>query len=290
MPSQEHEQMVAMLVARPREEVPIEQRRAGMEAMLTAMPLPADVQVESVQIGAMGADWVSVPTSRPDRVVLYLHGGGYMMGSKVAYRGFCGRVARALNARVCVIDYRLAPENPFPAAVEDAVTAYRWLLEQDVDPSRLVVAGDSAGGGLTLALLVSLRDGDARLPACAGIFSPWTDLEGTGSSNDVDDPLISADGLPQTGRLYAGEHVRHPLASPLHADLSNLPPLQIQTGDREVLLDDSVRLVAKAQAAGVEVSYFQGEGLIHVWPVVVPHAPESAEALERLAAFVDRHL
>jgi epsilon-lactone hydrolase len=298
MPSQEHEQIVAMLIASARAnagaaEIPLDERRSTFDAMLGALPIADDVTIEPFEIGAMAADWVSVPTSRPDRVLLYLHGGGYMIGSNVAYREFCSRVARATEARVCVIDYRLAPEHPFPAAVADAVTAYRWLLDQDVAPHRLVVAGDSAGGGLTLATLVRLRDEGAPLPACAAVFSPWTDLEGTGASarpGAVDDPLIRPDALASSGRVYAPEDPRHPLASPLYADLAGLPPLSVQVGSREVLLDDSARLRDKAQAIGVPVSYFEGEGLIHVWPVLAPHAPESKAALERLGAFVTENL
>jgi epsilon-lactone hydrolase len=294
MPSQEHEQLVAMLVANARpEEISIDERRANFEAMLGALPIADDVRIEPVKIGPMDADWVSVPSSRRGRVVLYLHGGGYVIGSNVAYREFGSRMARALEARVCIIDYRLAPEHPFPAAVDDAVAAYRWLLEQDIAPDRIVVAGDSAGGGLTLATLLRLRDGGLPLPACAGVFSPWIDLEGTGQSAQpgaVDDPLIRPDALSAMGQLYAPEAPRNPLAAPLYADLEGLPPLSIQVGSREVLLDDSKRLRDHAKAANVPVSYFEGSGLIHVWPVLAPPAPESKAALERLAQFADEYL
>jgi epsilon-lactone hydrolase len=294
MPSPQHEQMVAMIAAtRTTAEIPLEQQRANMEAMLAAIPLSDDVTIESFRIGHIDADWVSVPPSRADRVVLYLHGGGYVLGSNVAYREFTSRIARALEARVCVIDYRLAPENPFPAAVDDAVAAYRWLLAQDIPPNRIVIAGDSAGGGLTLAALLTLRDNGVPLPACAGLFSPWTDLEGTGASAQpgaVDDPLIRGDALRRTGGQYAGDNLRDPRVSPIYADLRGLPPLQIQVGTREVLLDDSVRLRERAEAAGVPVSWFAGDGLIHVWPVLAPQAPESDESLRRLAQFVEEYL
>jgi acetyl esterase/lipase len=225
--------------------------------------------------------------------VLWLHGGGYMFGSLPSYRELVSRVARAARARCLVIDYRLAPEHPFPAAIQDATAAYRWLLRQDVPPHRLVIAGDSAGGGLTLGTLVALRASGDPLPAAAVCLSPLTDLEATGSSvKTADDPLLAGGASAILGMSHAyvqNGSLRDPRASPLHADFLGFPPLLIQVGTREALLDDSTRVVERAREAGVRVSLEKGEGLIHVWPLFAPRAPESIAAIASLGAFVQRH-
>lgn len=290
MPSKEHEAVVAMLEANPIAEVPtLDEQRAAYEEMLGASPIPGDVSVDEFTIKHVNCDWVTAPGSDEYPVILYLHGGGYVIGSNVAYREFGGRLARATGARVCLVNYRLAPENPFPAAVEDATMAYRWLLSQGVPAAKIAIAGDSAGGGLTLATLFALREAGDPLPGCAVTFSPWTDLKGTGASavpGAVDDPLIGDAILNGMAAYYAGEDLENPLASPLYGDFTKLPPLLIQVGSREVLLDDARRVRDKAQAAGVSVEYFEGDELIHVWPVLAPTAPESAAALDSVAAFV----
>jgi len=291
MPSPEHEALVSMVQATPAGTPSLEESRAGFEAMLSMTPLPADLNVEELMIEHMRADWVSVPESKANRTVLYLHGGGYMIGSNVGYREFASRMARALQARVLVINYRLAPENPFPAAVDDAVMAYNWLIDQGVDTNQLVVAGDSAGGGLTLATLVALRDAGVPLPACATCFSPWVDLEATGNSAKpgvVDDPIINLDGLRGMTEAYAPNDKRNPLAAPLYADLTGLPPLLVFVGTREVLLDDATRIVDNARAAGVNTTLHIGEGLVHVWQVFA--LPESQQSLEQMSEFVTQHL
>lgn len=294
MPSPEHEAMVNLLLERDVAAAPtLDEQRANYQAMLAGMPIADDVTVEPIRIEHLDADWVSVPSSRSDVAILYLHGGGYVLGSNVAYREFGGRLARATRARVCLLNYRLAPEHPFPAAVEDAVMAYQWLRSEGYDPARLVVAGDSAGGGLTFATLLALKDAGDPLPACAITLSPWVDLEGTGESTQpgaVDDPLVAGDVIAGMGAAYAQSDLRNPLASPLYGDLSGLPPVQVHVGSREVLLDDSRRIAAKAREAGVEVELLEEEGLIHVWPVLVPAAPESAGALDKAARFIDRAL
>ena len=267
MPSPEHEALVAALQesAGPTEAPTVDEQRANYEALLGANPMAEDVTVEEISIEHVNADWITVPQSRADRVILYLHGGGYMIGSNRAYREYGGRLARAAQARVCVLNYRLAPEHPFPAAVDDAVMAYQWLLNDGVRPNQIVIAGDSAGGGLTLATLFRLRDAALALPAGAALLSPWVDLEGTGASSApgaVDDPLVSQEALQNMSAAYAARDLRHPLASPLHGDFAGLPPLLIQVGTREILLDDAVRTADKARAAGVEMCYFAGEDLI----------------------------
>jgi epsilon-lactone hydrolase len=266
----------------------IEEQRAAMAAMLESMPLPEDVTVNEIRIGGMTGDWIAMPNSSDGRVVLFLHGGGYVMGSNRTHRELASRIARAAAARVLVVDYRLAPEHPFPAAVEDALAAYRWLRAEGVPAASIAIAGDSAGGGLTLATLLALRDAGDALPACAVCLSPWVDLEGTGASaqpGGADDPMIQIDGLRETGKQYAGDDLRNPLAAPLYGDFKGLPPLLIQVGTREVLLDDSTRVADKARAAGVSVQLEIEEGAYHVWHAG-PHLPEAADAVRRIGEFV----
>jgi acetyl esterase/lipase len=292
MPSEEHEAIVAMVQASPPGSGSVEESRAGFDAMLSMFPLPDDADIEEINIQHMNADWVRVPETSGNRVVLYFHGGGYVIGNNVGYREFASRMARATRSRVLLINYRLAPENPFPAAVDDAVMAYRWLLEQGTPPEQIMVAGDSAGGGLTLATLVALRDGGTPLPACATCFSPWVDLEGGGDSAQpgaVDDPMVGLQTLQGMSRHYAGDDLRNPLAAPLYADLSGLPPLQVFAGTREILLSDATRIVDNAQAAGVSASLTVGDGLIHVWQLFA-NVPEAAESLKQVGEFADKHL
>jgi len=295
MPSPQHEAIVAMLLAQPRPATPPtpQESRAGFAAMAKALPVPAGVKSERADAGGVPAEWIEMPGAVAGRTILYLHGGGYVLGSIDTHRGLVARIAAATRARCLAIDYRLAPEHPFPAAVEDAQAAFRWLLARGVDPSRLVVAGDSAGGGLTLATLLALRDARSALPAAAVCLSPWTDLEGTGASATdpaVRDPMIAVDGLRAMGRLYLGRaDAKNPLAAPLHADYRGLPPLLIQVGTREVLLDDATRVAAKARAAGVDVTLERGEGLIHVWQFFGADVPESVAAIARIGEFVAKH-
>jgi acetyl esterase/lipase len=294
MPSAQHEMVVQMLVARPRPQNPtLAESRAGFEALAQMFPVPADVVRESTTAGRVPAEWISVPGCRSDRAVLYLHGGGYVVGSLNTHRELASRIARATAARVLVVDYRLAPENPFPAAVDDATAAYRWLLSSGIAPNRVAVMGDSAGGGLTLATLLALRGGRDPLPAAGVCMSPWTDLEGTGASaqpGGADDPLLELAGLREMGRHYAAHDLRHPLAAPLYADYRGLPPLLIQVGTREILLDDSTRVAEKAKAAGVDVTLEKWEGLIHVWQLFGPTVPEAEQAVTRIGEFVRKHV
>src|SRR5438552_1164232 len=249
MPSREHDAVVAMMRSL-RDQGPtrpaMAEQRAQFETMAEVFTLPADASVEAVDAGGVPAEQVTVAGADGTRTILYLHGGGYCIGSPRTHREFAARLARAADATVVLIDYRLAPEHPFPAAAEDATAAYRWLLGRGQAPARLVVAGDSAGGGLTVATLVSLRDQGVVLPAAAVCLSPWVDLEASGESMTTKagaDPLIDREGLDQMAAHYlGGADARTPLASPLYADLAGLPPVLIQVGTAEVLLDDAVRL------------------------------------------------
>ncbi|MEE2662562.1 MAG: alpha/beta hydrolase [Myxococcota bacterium] len=293
MPSPEHRAIVAAILAQPKPDSPpsVEESRAGMEAMTAGFAVPDDVSVEKVDAGGVPSAWVAAPGARDDVAVLYLHGGGYMMGSVKTHTELASRVSRASAARVLVIDYRLAPENPFPAAVEDAVASYRWLGEQGFARERIVIAGDSAGGGLTLATLAALSEASEPLPAAAVCLSPFADLEGTGQSyQTADDPLITAEAVHGMAAAYLqGQDMRQPTASPLYADYSGFPPLLIQVGTRELLLDDSTRVAQRARDAGVDVTLEEGEGLIHVWQLLGPNVPESVEAVDRIGAFVRKH-
>lgn len=278
---------------RPLQEASVEQMRAGLEAMAQMSPLSPDAKCTPVEAGGVPAEWVDVPGAEPRRTVLYLHGGGYVIGSIRTHRDLAQRIARAARARVLLIDYRLAPEHPHPAAVDDATAAYRWMLSQGCLPAASAIAGDSAGGGLTIATLVALRDGGVPLPAAAVCLSPWVDLEGLGVSMTTKaavDPMVQREPLLRMASLYlAGQHPRTPLAAPLYADLRGLPPLLIQVGTAETLLDDSVRLADKARAAGVEVTLEPWEDMIHVWQAFAAMLPEGEQAIERIGEFIRQH-
>jgi monoterpene epsilon-lactone hydrolase len=294
VPSKALTDLVRLLTARPRPAHPtVQELRLGFDILGSKLPPPDDVVSTAVNVGGIAAAWVEAPDAAADRVVLYLHGGGYVIGSIATHRGLAGRLSRAAAARVLLIDYRLAPEHPFPAAVDDATAAYRWLLAQGLKPARLVIAGDSAGGGLTIATLVALREAGVPLPAAAVCQSPWVDLEGLGDSvttKAVADPLVQKDMLLQLAAWYlAGANPRTPLAAPLYADLHNLPPLLIQVGTAEILLDDATRLANKATAAGVNVTLEPWEDMIHVWQLFAPMLPEGQQAIERIGAFMQQH-
>ncbi len=263
-------------------------RRAAMEK--AAFRLDADIKAEPVSANGVPAEWITAPAADTGRSVLYLHGGGYTIGSIKTHRCLAGWISRAAQARVLLIDYRLAPENPFPAAVDDAVAAWRFMLDSGVKPSRAVVGGDSAGGGLAVATLLAIRDASLPLPAAGVCLSPWVDLEGTGESMktkaDVD-PMVGSGNLADMASAYlGGRDPKTPLASPLYADLRGLPPLLIQVGTAEVLLDDSSRLAERARKAGVEVAYEPWEHMIHVWQIFVPMLDEAKQAVERIGAYI----
>lgn len=269
----------------------VEDLRAAYAEMAATHCVPeADVTTTDVTIDRLAALWVRTPAVSEDRTVLYLHGGGYALGSPHVYRDLTSRIGRAAGARVLVPDYRLAPEHPFPAAVEDALTSYRWLLAGGASPDRIVIAGDSAGGGLALAVLVALRDRGQPLPAAGICQSPLVDMEGTGASMDTRaeiDPLLSRQAVQQIAAAYlAGTDPRNPLAAPLHADFAGLPPLLIQVGEREVLLDDALRVADRARAAGVDVTLQRFDGMPHVFQMFASFLPEARDAIQRIGSFV----
>jgi acetyl esterase/lipase len=267
----------------------LEEMRSGMEA--ASAPAPDDVMVTPADADGVPGEWVAAPNADVG-VVLYLHGGGYVIGSPRTHREMASRISRASAARLLVIDYRLAPEHPFPAAVDDAVTAYRWLLAQGIAPENIAIAGDSAGGGLTLATLVRLRDGGDPLPACAVTLSAWTDLEGTGESMSTRaeaDPMIKQELLSQMALPYAAGNLRHPHAAPLYAELHGLPPLLMQVGDAEVLLDDTTRVVERVRAVGGRVEITIYPEMFHVFQMYAGLLPEGQQAIDEIGAFVKAH-
>jgi epsilon-lactone hydrolase len=267
-----------------------QEMRANFEELGKNTPIPADIKQEKVNAGGVPAEWISAPNASADRAVLYLHGGGYVIGSINTHRDLMARISRASGFRVLGIDYRLAPEHPFPAAVEDAVAAYRWLLAQGLQPSRIAVAGDSAGGGLAVATLVAIRDAKLAVPGAGVCLSPWVDLEGIGESMTSKasvDPVVQKDGLVgMAGAYLAGKDPRTPLAAPLYADLKGLPPLLIQVGESETLLDDSNRLADRAKAAGVKVTLEPWQEMIHVWHLFAPFLPEGQEAIDGIGKYL----
>jgi acetyl esterase/lipase len=271
----------------------IEGFRRSLERLTDNFSFEGAASFERVNAGGVPAEWVSAEGSAADRAVLYLHGGGYIIGSVRTHRVLMAGLSKASGARVLGLEYRLAPEHPFPAPVEDAVAAYRWLLAEGYDAANIAVAGDSAGGGLTVSVMVQLRYLGLPMPGAAVCFSPWVDLEGVGESMDTNaeiDPMVQREGLSFMAEVYLGGcNPRAPLAAPLYADLQGLPPTLIQVGSAETLLDDSTRLADRTRAAGVDVRLDVWEDMIHVWQLFAPMLPEGWEALAQAGEFIERH-
>jgi phosphinothricin tripeptide acetyl hydrolase len=268
--------------------------RRNMEAATAAAPRPVGARVTPTVANGVPAEWIVAEGARDDVAIVYLHGGGYAMGSLNTHRGHCARVSRAARARVLNVDYRLGPEHPHPAAVEDAVAAVRFVWASGVAPGRTAVAGDSAGGGLTLATLVALRDAGDPAPAAGLCISPWTDLAFTGATlatKAAEDPMVRAPDLRLMADAYlAGADPRTPLASPLYADLAGLPPLLVQVGSAEILLDDAVRVAERAREVGVAVELRVWPDMIHVWHAFAELLPEGQQAVDEMAAFLEARL
>jgi len=272
------------------EEGQVERTRAVIRRVEPLLVLRRGVRVLAADGAPVAAEWVLPAGTAPRRTLLYLHGGAYLFCSPRTHRGITAFLARAIPARVLVPDYRLAPEHPFPAALDDALACVRWLARSGMAAGELVVAGDSAGGGLALAAQLALRDAGEALPGRAALLSPWVDLAATGDSirtNSDSDAWVSGDVVAPGATLYLGQTAaNHPLASPLYADLKGLPPLLLHVSDSEVLLDDSTRLAERARAAGVSVTLRVWPGLPHVWQGFVPFIPEAASSLREIARFL----
>lgn len=269
----------------------VEEMRAGAEMSMAMIGVaPTDVVVTERQLAGRRALRIDHGTARVPGLLLYLHGGAYVMNSIETHQKLVSGIVSASGVGAVVFDYRMAPEHPFPAAVDDALAAYRALLDEGVPASSIIVAGDSAGGGLTIALLVSARDTGLPQPAGAVVLSPWTDLEGVGVSMDANvgvDLMVERATMRSIGDIYlAGADVRSPLASPIYADLHGLAPLLIQVGGHEVLLDDSTRLAVNASHAGVDVRLHVFPEMQHVFQTGLGQLPESDDAITRIGAFI----
>ena len=273
---------------------PIAIRKGTEKLVARYVRLPDKCEITPVEAGGIPAEWVSWRGSDSGRVIFYLHGGGYTICSPRTHRDLMWRLARASGARILVPDYRLAPENPHPAAVDDAVAAYRWLLKSGVKPSRIAVMGDSAGGGLALVLLMQLRDKKIPLPACAVCLSPWSDLTVSGDStrkNRRRDPLFTREAIAYTALLYAPyRDLDKPSVSPLFGSFKGLPPLLIQVGSGELLLDDARRVAEKAAAHGVKADITIWPGMIHVFQVLAFTLKEARSAIRDIGQFVEKHI
>lgn len=263
---------------------PIEKQRALVEKNAGFIKAPKELTVERATVGGVTGEWLRMPDADEDRVLLHFHGGGYSMCSCITHRGMVARLAGACGVRAFLPEYRLAPENPFPAPVEDALAVYRALLHEGVAPQNIIISGDSAGGGLALVALVSLRDGGEPLPSLAILFSPWTDLALTGESlttrAKADPWLVRRAPEIQAARYCGDNDPRNPLISPLYADLRGLPPILIQVGGDEIVLSDSTRFAERAREAGVDVSLDIWPGMWHIWQSFAPKMPEASRAIE----------
>ena len=282
------------LCIKPRRFTSVEAARRQTAALGWLVPWPPKgTDVARVELGGVKAIGVAPGGWFGDRRVLYLHGGAHVAGAPVLYRDFIWRVATAAEARVFILDHRLAPEHPFPAALDDAVAAYRALLADGADPRRMAVMGESAGGGLVLSLLLKLRDQGVPLPAAAAAISPWTDLALTGRSlrlNAKADPMLRSDDASLFASCYLnGADPRSPYASPLYGDPTGLPPTLIHVGSDEVLLDDSVRMADRMRAAGCRVELEIWPRMPHAWHVWARIIPEAHTAIERVGGFVQGH-
>jgi epsilon-lactone hydrolase len=295
MPSQEMQDVIDGLRDQQKasaSQVPptLDQRRAAFAPAGRLHPVPDDVMVTAVTAGGVPAHWLAAPGADTGRVLMFLHGGGFQMGSLRSDGELAARLGRAAGMRVLFPEYRLAPEDPFPAAIDDALTAWHWLrTSQDLPAASMAVVGDSAGGGLAAALLVAVRDAGQPLPAAAVLMSPTVDLTSSGASMTEradQDPFSTPALLRQLASDYlAGADPKTPLASPLFASLSGLPPLLIQAGTADLLLSDAERLAAAARRAGVDVTLHIGEGLPHVYPIMLG-TPEAAQATEQTGNFL----
>jgi epsilon-lactone hydrolase len=279
----------ALLTSRPRPSS-VAERRERLDALGDAYRTASDVRLEPVSADGVPAEWSIAPGADASRVLLYLHGGGFSVGSIVSHRAMVTETGRAAQARTLAIDYRRTPEHPFPAALDDALTAYRWLLAQGVQPRRIAIGGDSAGGGLTLALMVSLRERGLPLPACGWCISPWVDMEARGetyATKAAIDPMISKEYILELAGWYlSGTAPQTPLAAPVHADLTGLPPLLIQVGSAETLLDDSITIAERAGAADVRVTLEIWPHMIHAWPLFHQQLSDGRRAIAAAGSFI----
>ena len=282
-----------LLVSKPRPTT-LAERRQRLDEIGSAFGVAGDIRFEPTRIGGVEAEWSTTPGSDDSRVLVFFHGGGYASGSIHSHRGMAAEAGRAAGIRAVAVGYRLAPENPYPAALQDARAVYDALLASGIPATRIAIGGDSAGGNLSLALMLSLRDAGKPLPACAWLVSPWTDLQMTGGSLATKasvDPIISKTYLQELAASFLGDaDAGSPLISPIHADLAGLPPLLVQVGSAETLLDDAIRIAARAASADVRVTLEVWPHMIHAWPLWSARVPAGRAALKSAGAFIRAHV
>jgi monoterpene epsilon-lactone hydrolase len=282
-------QLREMLAARPLGSE-LAQMRVDADARGKALGLPSDVTVRPVTANGVRAEWTSTPEADPSSAILYLHGGGYAICSLESHRHLVAEVGRSASARTLALDYRLAPEHPFPAAVEDTVAAYRYLLDSGFKPNRIALAGDSAGGGLTVGAMLAIREAGLPLPACGWCISPWVDMQALGESfidrADTDPTVQKATILMMAAWYIGSADPRHPHAAPIYGDLRGLPPLLIQVGAAETLLDDSLALARAAGKADVVVDLQIWPEMIHIWHLYFPMLSAGRRAIASGGSFV----
>jgi epsilon-lactone hydrolase len=294
MDQSEIEAVRALLGSKPR---PIgwTERRQRLDEVGSVWPVADDIKLEPVDVDGVPGEWSIAPGSNASRILMFFHGGGYCSGSILSHRRLVTEAGRAAGVRTLAIAYRLAPEHPFPAALEDALTAWHFLRRQDIVAKHIVVGGDSAGGGLTLALISQLQEAGEELPACMWLLSPWTDLTMSGSTlatKDSVDPIVHGGYLHELADAYlpGGQDRKDPRVSPLYADLKGLPPVLIQVGSDETLLADATRLAAAAGAADVAVSLEVWPRMIHAWPLWNAHLEPGRQALAKAGTFMKQYL
>ena len=293
MPDAEIDAIRRILTSQPRP-TGLAERRQRLDALGSRYAVAQDVTVEPVNANGVAAEWTTVPGSASDRVLMFLHGGGYISGSITSHRHMIAEAGRQAGVRSFAVGYRLAPEHPFPAALDDALTAYRFLLSSGIAAENIILAGESAGGGLAVATATRLRDAGDKLPACLWCASPWVDLEMTGRSMDSKasvDPLIQRGYLTELAADYLnGADPAGPMASPLHADLHGLPPMLIQVGSAETLLDDAIRLAGAAGSADVDVRLEVWPDMIHAWHLFYQQVAAGRRSLASVGAYICQHL
>lgn len=268
--------------------------REASAARARGVPLPAGTRCEAVEADGVPCEWIDAPQARPDHVFVFIHGGAYFRGSVAASRATAANIGAATRARALSVEYRLAPEHVFPAAVDDCLSTYRWLVESGFDAARIAVGGISAGGGLTLALMLGARERGWELPGAAVLLSAWTDLTQNGASFETNagvDPSVSKMYLDRFAAIYlAGTDPHEPLASPLYGNLFGLPPMLVQVGSIETMLDDSTALAERARTAGVDVTLECWEGVFHAWHESAHVLPEARQAIARIGEFFAEHV
>jgi acetyl esterase/lipase len=271
----------------------IDEMRKGTESLAKLASLPSDTKAEKITLNSISAEWICAKEAQEDRVILYLHGGGYNICSPNTHRELAAHISMASGAKVLLPDYRLAPEHPFPSALEDATSAYQWLLDTGLTGGDISIAGDSAGGGLSIATSISLRDAGEPSPASIVCISPWADLKMSANSIKTHaeiDPMLNLQLLKIMASNYIGDGDPHsPLISPIYADLKGIPPLLIHVGSDEILLDDSTRLAERAKGAGVDVTLNIFNQMWHVFHLTARLMPEAKNAIKDLGSFIRKH-